>query len=949
MAATRSFWKSWLVWTLCLGSCWAQQLGSAATQELVRIRACADVWLSDAGPRQRRSSAGKAPFLKLRGVQDLALIRFDLSGIRGREVLAGTLFLHRAGPDMLRYVRVSTVNQDWREGEIARPYGPPDGATFSMADASPQKSRPWAWPGSTVADVIMSSGNSLGCWAERKELDDGWIAVELTPALIYAMAVGDSDGLAVMDGGNPANHENLISSVQDAGFEPYLEVQLGGALPGIARAPLVSAVPAPERAGLESGAIRIQIEPLENIFCWRVLLDGKPVDRWQIPHPVPGQPTIFYLEDLPPDKEFRIDVVGVSSAGAASPPARLTAISSPTLARGPELDPLEPPATADIAPKEAGPIQVWALPGLVKISPTAADPMANDLGNVRVGTRADTTVNAVWDGRQVYLFGGRGEYVSFQLCVQTLENAPPTSIQVRTQPFSGPDSQQIGPENVELYWNWYARNQRGQWQPAYCIPIEPGSPLAIRPSDRRFPEQRNQTLYVDVYIPKEADPGLYRGSVVLTDGQRHQIEVPVVLEVFSFVIPDRLSFWPELNGYHIPDGAIAYYRLAHQHRCVLNCMAWRPGLSGRGRQIKVHWEQYDRTVGPLLTGEAFAGNRRSGVPVECMYLPFDASWPTPLEPETYHYPGYWPRQGDDLAAIVQHYLTGPYIADGLSREYQEALVAVQQQFIEHFQQKGYTQTEMQCCFVGKATNRIEYGSNVWWTTDEPQYWDDWLALRFFLHLWTRGRGQADPRQWTARADISRPQWQGRTLAGLVDAAYFGAGGFSSPAMVRRCRLLAQQTGISVRAYGSASPDEFSNLENVTTLLAAWLDGADAFLVWQSLGSDKALDLNDAGAEGGAALLVPAARFGLPVVADMRLKALRDGQQLIEYLTLLADRHRLSRDQIKAMLCDVLRGQNRARTPRPEADATAVELGTLSAWELCQLRRRLAELLEPKRG
>jgi len=926
-----------------LGSCVANGVGQAAAEELVRLSASADVWLSDVGPRERRTSAGKAPQLKLKNIQELALIRFDLSPVRGREVLGATLFLHRVGPDKLRYLRISTVNQDWEEGDGTTPYGPPDGATFLMADGSPRSSRPWAWPGSTVADLIMSAGNSLGCWAERKELDNGWIAVELTPALIYAMAVGDSDGLAVMDGGNPANHDNLISSVQDSAYGPYLEIRLGGPLTAVPAAPVAKAAPAPDRAHLETGAVRISIDPSENVFCWQVRLDGKPLDRWRVKHPQPGQPTVFCLDDLEPNRECLLEIVAVSPGRQTSPPARLGVLASAALGRV-GLESLEPSRVVDAAPKDDGSVQVWALPGLVKISPTAAAPMANDLGTVALGKRADTTANAVWDGRQVYLFGARGEYVSFQLCIQTPDRSPPVSIQVRPLPLVGPEKEKIGTENVELFWNWCARNRQGQWQPAYCIPIQPGTTLSIPQSDRRLPEQRNQTMYVDLYVPKDAKPGSYAGSVLVSAGQAREIEVPVVLDVLNFTLPDRLSFWPEMNAYRIPDHAIEYYRLAHQHRCVLNCMSWRPKVTGQSRDAKVEWEQYDRCVGPLLTGEAFARSRRAGVPVECMYLPFDDSWPTPLTPETYKYPGDWPKRGDDLGRLVEHYLTAPYIAEGLGGQYQDAFLAVQRQFIEHFREKGYNRTEMQCCFVGKAANRIDFGSNVWWTTDEPYYWDDWLAVQFFLNLWTRGRGDADLRTWTARADVSRPQWQGRTLAGAADAVYYGAGGFGTPAMVRRTRTLAQETGLNLRVYGSASPDNASNLENVAAMLTAWADGADALLPWQTLGSDKALDSGDAGAEGGSALLVPGDRFNLPVVADVRLKALRDGQQLIEYLTLLAERRQLTREQIKAMICDALRPPSRSRMARPAADADALHVDNLSSWQLCQLRRRIAEVL-----
>ena len=59
---------------------------------------------------------------------------------------------------------------------------------------------------------------------------------------------------------------------------------------------------------------------------------------------------------------------------------------------------------------------------------------------------------------------------------------------------------------------------------------------------------------------------------------------------------------------------------------------------------------------------------------------------------------------------------------------------------------------------------------------------------------------------------------------------------------------------------------------VAWLIDAYLNGADGALPWQTIGSEKALDDNDAGAFGGNALLVPAMRFDQTVVADLRLKA-----------------------------------------------------------------------------
>ena len=911
---------------------------ASARAESVRLKATADIWVSDAVEKERNTSAGKCPRFKLKTIQEMAAIRFDPSPARGRRVLKATLFLRRASSDMLRYIRVSTVNADWVEGNGRRPYGPPDGATFMFADARAR--RPWSWPGSQFCDVIMGSGNSIATWAERRELPGGWIAVPITPELVYAMVAGDTDGLAVMDGGNPSYHNNMFHSVQSPGGEPYMEVELGERIDRTPAPPRVSARPAPERSHLASGAIRVQIQRAADVFCWRLSLDGEQVERWRVPHPKPDGPTTFYLEDLPPGRRLRLSVVAVAPWGAASRPTILDVESSPTLPAPPKLGAIRPPAPAGGENPEA-PMRLWALPPLVKLSPITGKVLSDD--TVAEPRRA----NAVWNGAKVALFGGRGEYVSFQLCVEKVEQQPLRNVRLRPSPLRGPKGASIGLGEIELFANWYAQNRDGAWQPAYCLPIRPGQPFEVPDPRRKLTGQTNQTFYVDIYIPREARAGTYRGKIEVSAEGSPTLAVPVEVEVFDFALPDRLSFWPELNAYHIPRNAHDYYRLAHQHRCVANFWRWQPRLRGSGRNIQVVWDRYDQQVGPLLTGEAFKSNRRAGVPVRVMYLPFEDSWPTPLSKKTYDYQGYWPRRGDDKKWIIEHYLKAPYIADGLSRDYKDAFLAVQRQFIAHFRQKGYERTEMQCFFGGKNTHRIRYGSNMWWTTDEPYHWDDWLAVRFFCRMWTSGRGRADKRVWAMRADISRPQWQDKVLDGVVDVVYFGAGAFNTPAMVRRCRILAQETGLTIRTYGSANRDNESNTRSVAWLLSAWLNGAEAALPWQTLGSDRALDVNDRGTGGGNALLVPGERFGLPVVADMRLKALRDGQQLVEYLVEVARRRGLRREQLRVMVAQAVALAGEVRAGASLENAEAARFASLKAWQIAGLRRRLAELITAK--
>jgi hypothetical protein len=134
----------------------------------------ADVWLSDVG-RERLTSMGLSPRLKLKSIQEMAAIRFNAAAAKGRQVLKAALFLRRAGEDMLRYVRVSTIASRWEEGQSAQDYGPANGACYAFADF--ESKRPWSWPGSEFCDVIMTAGNTLATWAERKNLNDGWLSV----------------------------------------------------------------------------------------------------------------------------------------------------------------------------------------------------------------------------------------------------------------------------------------------------------------------------------------------------------------------------------------------------------------------------------------------------------------------------------------------------------------------------------------------------------------------------------------------------------------------------------------------------------------------------------------------------------------------------------------------------------------------------------------------------
>lgn len=926
----------------------------AAANE-TRLNAVADIWVSDGfweGVNEKISGMGKSRHFKIKSIQEFACVRFDVAPAVGREVKKATLYLRRDGSDKLRYIRTSTINQDWTEGDTADDYGPGSGGCFSFADFATKK--PWAWEGSEITDVVMSNGNSLDAWAECQKMHNGWVKVDIDPKLIYAMIAGDTDGLCVMDGGTLLFTNNFIHSVQSKGYEPFLLVELGEPITTAPAAPKVTVETAPERSRLSGGAIKITIATDPAAFSYRVQLDGKDVARWRVHHPAKGAPTVFYLDELPSEKDLKVQVAAVGASGKASSFTTAGGTVSAALKNDRTLGKFTPPGAGAAPPEVAGKMRVWPAPPMVKIAPDKPETLQDDAGTKGSDVRK---ANAVWDGKKIGLFGARGEYVSYQLVIERL-GGPLAGVKVAPAELKGPGGATIGGSEIELFKNWYALNGANAWQPAYCVPLAAGAAFEIPEPKRqgsvqatvkqrgkpdltiesKFPEQQNQTVVVDVYVPKDAKPGKYAGSIAVSAEGVEAISLPVELEVFDFALPDKLSFWPELNAYQVVP--TSYYVLAHQHRCVVNGASPGPQVSGAGKDMKVDWTKYDQAAGPLLDGSAFKNTRRAGVPIPVMYLPYADSWPTPLSQKNYAYNGPW---GGGEEIVDRHYLNAPYIGDGLSQEYKDAFLAVQKQFVEHFKEKGWNNTEMQCFYGGKATHRSEYNVNMWWTTDEPYHLSDWLAVQFFNRLWADGRKAvgADPKIWVARSDISRPNWEGRMLEGIIDTQY---GAMGTDLSNRRLRILHEETGVKINDYGSANGDADSNTQSVVLLMRVWLNGGNAHLPWQTIGSDMALDVGDRTGGGGNALLVPGKRFGLDVVGDYRLKALREGQQIIEYMTILAERTGMKREQIDAMLAksvDISFGWKKGASLE---DADAKKAATLRAWEIAQLRQKLAEMI-----
>jgi hypothetical protein len=231
-------------------------------------------------------------------------------------------------------------------------------------------------------------------------------------------------------------------------------------------------------------------------------------------------------------------------------------------------------ATAKRYLSGTGPISaVWANSG--------EDKVTRDELRARKGT---VTANSAWTGTQVSLFGAQNEVVAFNLVLEAATTTA-TGVTVEFDTLTGPggatiQSSPVGKNGVfkwvgrdiELFLvqylqikgvshlsygtyderhipqklrrprsadgsyvgGWVDRPNHDKFYPDIALPLEARKTFSIA-------AQSNQSIWADIYIPKDSAPGVYIGEVVIRQGGSDAYRVPVRLEVLNFALPDMPS------------------------------------------------------------------------------------------------------------------------------------------------------------------------------------------------------------------------------------------------------------------------------------------------------------------------------------------------------------------------------------------------------------------------
>jgi hypothetical protein len=271
-----------------------------------------------------------------------------------------------------------------------------------------------------------------------------------------------------------------------------------------------------------------------------------------------------------------------------------------------------------VTPVKAGIDRIWAIDDGEKVK-------KGDLNH----PLAFSSSNLVWDGNSISIFGARNEIVAFQLIIQsnssntnnvnvTLDQLTNGSYTIKNTGSSDPFDY-VG-KHIELFtehylnihdrtatnWHWWPNaramdihgNEYLGWVPDALIPFEAPSGLGGAPFD--IAPNSNQGVWVDVYIPRDADPGSYQGEVKVYVNSDLVDNIPIDLVVYDFTLPDETHlknfFYGTRSGivakHGVTDRSQAYYeiegkyhQMAHRHRLDLS-------YNGDLDFIKNHYSRY---------------------------------------------------------------------------------------------------------------------------------------------------------------------------------------------------------------------------------------------------------------------------------------------------------------------------------------------------------------------
>lgn len=497
--------------------------------------------------------------------------------------------------------------------------------------------------------------------------------------------------------------------------------------------------------------------------------------------------------------------------------------------------------------------------------------------------------NPVWDGTAITLRLARGETGAFQLVLSPDAGERLEDIRIVVE--------LAGEVSWKAYRAWHI------WDVAeVAVPVDgEGASFDIpsrlpleRPAEGAY---RAFAAVVELHAPPGLGAGRLRGTVRVA-WKGGGASLPLVLTVLPLTLPARPAFLLEMNSYGdylrlLPGDVgtfLAIHRLFRHFRCTFTLVPYRqagdpvlPFLVPVAMADKMaDFTAFDAALTGLFTGSAFA----DGQPVSHFLLPFQADWPAPLETE--------------------------------ASAYETRNVRLRQAFARHIADEGWRATR----FQEFHNENPEHGARVPWRLDEPVTARDMAGHERCLGYRAQAcaaEGGACPLQY--RIDVSN--W--RPVRGwLLRLAADGATDWSvsaDPAFLDKDAVVFfRRAGAAwLLAYGELpgfrSENRPVSWARFPALLARFAAlGLDGFAQWQvdrwqdaprEGVPEAAVPLLYSNAAGARDLIWPGTFLGRSgPLPSLRLFALREGINLLDYLALAQQCHPEKQADYRAALAGV---------------------------------------------
>jgi hypothetical protein len=836
-------------------------------------------------------NAGSSGRIRIKGNQHMVAMAFDTSAIAGRRVKSARLECHQAD-QVIAGVTVSTIAAPWTE------------ARSNALTAGIDGLAGWGYPGARFPAVAGGNAHAL-VHSVPSVLKDGVYHWEIPADMVHALATGVAFGLAIHEYDADYSRNPTIFSREQSGKRPQLIVELDTQREAAPKPPTKLKLVA-----VDNTTARLELTGPASGFAYDITVNGSPLGRHNTPLVQLNQPQVIWLRDLPEGvtavTDHVVQVVTLNRTGQKSQPVtvreRLFHHPSPTA-----LEVVDVPATS---PPIAN---LSVIPLLDKY-----DQQGNPVGSLPADYR---THNSIYNGARVQLIGARGEVVGFQVIVR---GEGEVTIQAK---IDGPVMR------TDLFQALYVP-ANGRLIPDPLLPLPEQIPLK---------PDADQAVFVDLYVPFDAEPGLRTGAIQISDGR----QVPIELEILPFSLPRKATFFCEMNGYGLPDHVQDYYALqqvAYDHRVHANILHYShnsaaPGARKSNLDMRLpsgkrmdnrryddiapgatagYWDDFVTAFGPYIDGSLFQNGHRGPIPAPGFYLTFHESWPLNCRA---HFNG----NPDAYEAFREQPL------------YAETYVNILEDFARLAQSKGWTDTGFQVYFNNKGS--LNEKTKAPWILDEPSGYWDYRALQYYGELTDRGRAAAPGVRIDYRIDISRPEYCRGQLDQRSDLWVVSTWAFQNYRRLVTDRM--EQDQLKAWVYGSSNHVHETNRNIQAWALDSWRHGATGLVPWQTVNKDGSA-LTQADQLG--LFIYHQSPAGQTVIRhSARLKAFRESQQLIEYLNLLAVQKGWTGAQIRQFLSQFVQ-LDAAVHKTDDADAGTTSYATMSPSGAERLRKSTARMI-----